>query len=85
MTEKITYGIIAKTKQWFEEALATPTKQNQQVQVGCHLEEVLEMLDSIDTPTHQYQLTAAKQALEVLSNILKKDIINSFTGHTIFL
>lgn len=35
---------IPHIKQWFVEAVPTPTDKNRAVQLGCHLEEVAEML-----------------------------------------
>lgn len=39
---------IAKTKEWFEIAVPVPTQQGFNVQLGCHLEEVGEMLDNLE-------------------------------------
>jgi len=47
---------ITSIKQWFVKALPTPTDKNRAVQLGCHFEEVSEMLAAIapgqgeDTP-----------------------------------
>lgn len=67
---------ITQTKQWFEEAIKTPTLNAQRVQVGVHFEEVAEMLESIssnNTETNVYQtmITATCQSLHILANALK--------------
>ena len=41
---------IAAIKTWFVEALPEPTDKNRAVQIGCHYEEVAEMLQTL--PTH---------------------------------
>lgn len=38
---------LERTKQWFEIAIPEPTKKQACIQVGCHLEEVDEMLMSL--------------------------------------
>lgn len=43
--------MIEDTKHWFEAAVPTPTPQNVSVQIGCHIEEVAEMLEAMDQPT----------------------------------
>ena len=35
---------MKNTKQWFEQAVPNPTAKNLEVQLGCHLEEVGEMM-----------------------------------------
>jgi len=81
------FGTLAKTKQWFVEAVPHPTKDNQRVQVGCHLEEVLEMLDTISISGKELELTSLKQSLEYISNILKKnaDAAVTINDRTAFL
>ena len=39
--------IITQTKKWFEIAVPNPTSKNISTQIGCHLEEVAEMLEAI--------------------------------------
>lgn len=36
-------------KQWFEAAVPAPTDKRLNIQIGCHLEEVCEMLEAITT------------------------------------
>lgn len=38
---------MKNTKQWFEAAVPNPTTKNLNIQVGCHLEEIEEMMDAI--------------------------------------
>ena len=35
---------MKNTKQWFEQAVPNPTTKNLNIQVGCHLEEIEEMM-----------------------------------------
>lgn len=37
---------IAQIKHWFQLAVPTPTDKNRAVQIGCHFEEVVEMMDA---------------------------------------
>ncbi|WKS98361.1 nucleoside triphosphate pyrophosphohydrolase family protein [Gallibacterium anatis] len=37
--------VITKIKEWFEVAVPQPTEKNQAIQMGCHLEEVTEMIN----------------------------------------
>lgn len=41
--------IITQTQKWFEIAVPNPTSKNISTQVGCHLEEVAEMLETISS------------------------------------
>ena len=38
---------LEKTKQWFEQAIPEPTVEQATIQLGCHMEEFNEMMDSI--------------------------------------
>lgn len=59
---------IAAIKQWFTKAIPTPTDKNRAVQLGCHFEEVAEMLVSTGDLTHAEELsnlaTSYKKELE---------------------
>lgn len=61
------------TKEWFEKAIPNPTSKNFSTQLGCHIEEVVEMLDEISfEDSHQINtLESTKDHLTILSNILK--------------
>ncbi len=41
--------IITQTQKWFEIAVPNPTSKNISTQIGCHLEEVAEMLETISS------------------------------------
>ena len=38
---------LEKTKQWFEQAIPNPTVEQTCIQVGCHYEEVSEMMEAM--------------------------------------
>ena len=40
---------LARTEAWFKKAVPNPTSKNISTQVGCHLEEVAEMLETISS------------------------------------
>ena len=67
--------------EWFEKAKPAPTMKDLCVQVGCHLEEVAEMLNSFgygSEEAHEASLKA-ESALEELANMFKNGGISSFT------
>lgn len=39
---------LQNTKEWFEAAVPEPDARTRAVQLGCHLEEVVEMLESVE-------------------------------------
>lgn len=43
---------LQKTKQWFEQAIPNPTIEQACIQIGCHYEEVGEMLAVTNKPMH---------------------------------
>lgn len=66
---------IKKTKEWFEAAVPVPTEENFNVQLGCHLEEVVEMLECIqiaDGSAGEDVLDDAAETLFKLSELLKR-------------
>ena len=67
---------IASVELWFRRAVPFPTDKNKDVQLGCHFEEVVEMLDCISLfaadGSGNEKLEAAKQHLHVLAEGLKK-------------
>lgn len=67
--------IITQTKKWFEIAVPTPTSKNISTQIGCHLEEVVEMLDELVSNSEDAYDTLhnAIAALTKLSDLMKKD------------
>src|SRR5690606_25851396 len=64
---------IQNTKQWFEAAVPEPTENSRAVQLGCHLEEVVEMLENLafDTPQADADASIASHYLTHLSLSLK--------------
>lgn len=46
--------VITKIKEWFEVAIPKPTEKNQAIQMGCHLEEVAEMLNVFNPMLGEY-------------------------------
>ena len=65
--------IIETTELWFLRAVPEPTSKNIHTQIGCHFEEVGEMitaLQSQDTTTHML-LLAARKAIYNLATHLK--------------
>ena len=66
---------LENTRQWFLKAVPNPTSKNINTQIGCHLEEVIEMLVEL-IPRNQVnreKLTKAIGALTVLSDLMKSD------------
>jgi len=45
---------IKSIANWFTEAVPTPTDKNKAVQLGCHLEEVAEMLTAVGMATRSH-------------------------------
>jgi predicted HAD superfamily Cof-like phosphohydrolase len=66
-------GRLFNTNLWFKRAVPKPTSKNFHTQVGCHLEEVLEMVNALSTddPYTASLLSRAEVALEHLSKLLK--------------
>ncbi len=62
------------TKLWFTRAVPEPTKNNQNVQLGCHAEEFCEMLDAVqgDNEYSAVLLSLAKTNLRHFAEALKK-------------
>lgn len=70
---------IEQTKEWFEQAIPEPTQETLCIQIGCHLEEVGEMLDAIDMSEClygdvNYLSTAFKEKREPFYNLVCEDI-----------
>lgn len=67
--------IITQTKKWFEIAVPNPTSKNISTQIGCHLEEVAEMLNAITSNNLERasQIDALRAAIDHVGNLLKKD------------
>lgn len=66
---------LANTEAWFRKAVPNPTSKNISTQIGCHLEEVAEMLNAITSnyPERASQIDALRAAIDHVGNLLKKD------------
>ena len=85
---------INDTKKWFEQALPEPTAKHACIQIGCHLEEVAEMLDSLgddcdaaeinDTANH-YKRSAFNyiSSIKSLSDQDKIDLLDSLADQIV--
>lgn len=60
--------IITQTQKWFEVAVPNPTSKNISTQIGCHLEEVEEMLQTI-YPNGSYDAELLQRAQDALTNL----------------
>lgn len=47
-------NLISGIKQWFAAAVPSPTNKNRSVQLGCHFEEIVEMLISLGADRTDY-------------------------------
>lgn len=67
--------IITQTKKWFEIAVPNPTSKNISTQIGCHLEEVVEMLEELKASDGHSLAVLGKAitAVNELSYLLKTD------------
>lgn len=66
---------INETKKWFVEAVPGPNEKRRAVQFGCHLEEVVEMLENIEVTANdesRIHLDLAIGYLKLLSLDLKQ-------------
>lgn len=65
---------LSITAHWFRRAVSKPTEKNQQVQLGCHFEEVAEMGRALvgDDDKSAALLAAAVEAIHNLAEALKK-------------
>ena len=61
---------INKTLEWFKEAVPNPDNKTLSVQIGCHLEEVAEMLGALEI-SNKVLLEDAVCSLTVLADNLK--------------
>jgi hypothetical protein len=72
---------IESIKLWHKRARPEPTAKDFNVQLGCHLEEIVEMLDTMvfATPTGEMlgAHTLARSALETLSQQLKRGVAHA--------
>lgn len=60
--------MLESTRQWFLKAVPNPTSKNISTQVGCHLEEVEEMLQTI-YPNGSYDAELLQRAQDAITNL----------------
>lgn len=69
---------IEKTLEWFNAAIPEPTQETLCIQIGCHLEEVGEMLDAMDMSEWSIDIYDVandfKNKRECFYNLVAKDI-----------
>lgn len=66
--------MIRQILDWFKKAKPNPTNKDLSTQIGCHLEEVHEMLEAIGIPNTQVALLSA--LFKNTSDTVNLDIIN---------
>lgn len=71
--------------EWHRLARPEPTPHHLSIQLGCHLEEFLEMLESIDLPDMPNTLRDLKDCTQVLSRQLKAGMPVQITNRQEFL
>ncbi|MCH5412637.1 nucleoside triphosphate pyrophosphohydrolase family protein [Enterococcus faecium] len=59
---------LANTEAWFRKAVPNPTSKNISTQIGCHLEEVEEMLQTI-YPNGSYDAELLQRAQDAITNL----------------
>lgn len=59
---------LENTRQWFIKAVPNPTSKNISTQMGCHLEEVEEMLQTI-YPNDSYDAELLQRAQDAITNL----------------
>lgn len=69
---------LRKIEQWHQKARPQPDRKAFNVQLGCHLEEIAEMLDSLDGDR------SASNDLTVLTILLEKTASSLKNGRTTF-
>lgn len=68
-------NVLQDTIDWFKEAVPSPTPKNFNTQVGCHLEEVVEMLQELisDNDVANIHLDQARTYLHDLAEYMKRN------------
>ncbi|AUR94756.1 NTP pyrophosphohydrolase-like domain [Vibrio phage 1.198.B._10N.286.54.F4] len=56
---------LEKTKQWFEQAIPEPTLEQATIQLGCHMEEFNEMMDSIGYSSITEEMEAVSDSFKM--------------------
>jgi hypothetical protein len=74
---------------WHRRARPKPTEADFNVQLGCHLEEVVEMFDTLDFTNEEgieYEVRATRVALNALARMLKNgELLANITDRKEFL
>lgn len=67
--------VIESIVEWFRRAKPFPESKDIKVQLGCHFEEVFEMLDEMYShdPETQFQIQTARRAMKNLAEYFKND------------
>lgn len=68
-------SVLQDTLDWFKEAMPNPDIKNFNVQVGCHLEEVVEMITELHTDNDigKHHLARAIVYLNALAEYMKRN------------
>ncbi len=61
---------LEKTKEWFEQAIPEPTLDTKCIQIGCHFEEVAEMMEALG-------LHGQAESMHQLANKFKRKILGA--------
>lgn len=78
--------MIEQIALWHHRACPTPDQRAFDVQLGCHFEEIVEMLDSIEIPEGANTLAEARDAMGALASWLKAgDVSATITNRRDFL
>ena len=66
---------LENTRQWFLKAVLNPTSKNISTQIGCHLEEVAEMLNALTNadPELASKMGFLSEAIDHVGNLIKKN------------
>lgn len=75
MVNSMQNDTLVQTQSWFLKAVPSPTSKNISTQIGCHLEEVAEMLGAITSANNSQanNIASLKLAIEHVANQIKKD------------
>lgn len=70
---------VKEIKEWFDEAVPSPTDANKSVQIGCHFEEVAEMMTAMGINSDQMELIATKYKKRLLDTpeIDRKEVLDA--------
>jgi predicted HAD superfamily Cof-like phosphohydrolase len=66
---------------WHKRARPEPTEADFNVQLGCHFEEIVEMLDALDFTNEEgieYEVRATRVAINALARMLKSGELRAF-------